>query len=140
MKRKILVTILSMLLLVLILPCCARVSAKGKNKDNSEKVNDTEEEEAVTESEAAEESVPPAGLLGQEGLEAMVELYDTGRTMHRCGRLSAASCLAGAVIGAALAVAPCWSGNWAAVSAARVLLYMLAWLIPGFACRALLKK
>ena len=89
---------------------------------------------------AADESVPPAGLLGQEGLEAMVELYETGRTMHRCGRLSAASCLAGAVIGAALAVAPCWSGNWAAVSAARVLLYMLAWLIPGFACRALLKK
>ena len=89
---------------------------------------------------AADESVPPAGLLGQEGLEAMVELYETGRTMHRCGRLSAASCLAGAVIGAALAVAPCWSGNWGAVSAARVLLYMLAWLLPGFACRALLKK
>jgi hypothetical protein len=89
---------------------------------------------------AADESVPPAGLLGQEGLEAMVELYETGRTMHRCGRLSAAACLAGAVIGAALTVAPCWSGNWAAVSAARVLLYMLAWLLPGFACRALLKK
>ncbi len=89
---------------------------------------------------AADESVPPAGLLGQEGLEAMVELYETGRTMHRCGRLSAAACLAGAVIGAALTVAPCWTGDWAAVSAARVLLYMLAWLLPGFACRALLKK
>ena len=89
---------------------------------------------------AADESAPPAGLLGQEGLEAMVELYETGRTMHRCGRLSAAACLAGAVIGAALTVAPCWSGDWAAVSAARVLLYMLAWLLPGFACRALLKK
>ena len=88
----------------------------------------------------ADESIPPAGLLGQEGLEAFVELYETGRLLHRCGRLCAAACLAGAVIGAVLTVVPCWNGNWAAVSASRVLLYMLLWLIPGFVCRALLKK
>ena len=88
----------------------------------------------------ADEGAPPAGLLGQEGLEPMVELYETGRMMHRCGRLSAAACLAGAVIGAALTVVPCWRGDWAAVSSARVLLYMLAWLLPGFVCRTLLKK
>ena len=43
-------------------------------------------------------------------------------------------------LGALLALVPCWTGNWAAVSAARVLVYMLLCLVPALVCRLLLRK
>lgn len=83
---------------------------------------------------------PPAGILGQEGLEPMVDLYESGTSLYQYGKLCAWSCLGSAILGAVLALAPCWTGNWPAVSAARILLYMLLWLLPGVVSNALLKK
>ena len=83
---------------------------------------------------------PPAGLLGQEGLEPLVELYECGTSLYLYGRVAAWASLGSAILGAVLCLAPCWTGNWAAVSAARMLLYMLLWLLPGVVSSFLLKK
>ncbi len=83
---------------------------------------------------------PVAGILGQQGLEPLVELFESGTNLYRIGRVCAWACLGSVILGAILALVPCWTGHWAAVSAARVLLYMLLWLLPGAAGTLLLKK
>lgn len=87
-----------------------------------------------------DDSSPPAGITGQDGLEPLVDLYESGSALYRFGRICAWACPAGAILGAVLAAVPCWTGNWAAVSAARILIYMLLWLIPGLVCRIIMKK
>ena len=83
---------------------------------------------------------PPAGIMGQEGLEPLVDLYESGSALYRFGRICTWACLGSAALGAILVLAPCWTGNWASVSAARMLLYMLLWLLPGVACAVLTEK
>ena len=87
-----------------------------------------------------DDTAPPAGITGQDGLEPLVDLYESGIALYRFGRICAWACPACAILGAVLAAVPCWTGSWAAVSAARILIYMLLWLIPGFICRIILKK
>ena len=83
---------------------------------------------------------PAAGLLGGEDLETMVDLCEWGGSLYRIGRICAWACLGSAILGIALMIAPCWTGNWAAASAARALLYMLAWTLPGIAGAVMLGK
>ena len=83
---------------------------------------------------------PPAGILGQEGLEPLVDLYESGTSLFQYGRLCAWACLGSAILGAILVLAPCWTGHWALVSAARILVYMLLWLLPGVVSALALKK
>ena len=89
---------------------------------------------------SAEESSPVAGVVGFQGLEGLVDLYESGRSLFRMGRLCAWICLASAVLGVALAVVPCWLGSWSAVSAGKILIYMLLWVIPGIVGAAALRK
>ena len=81
-----------------------------------------------------------AGVIGYEGLEALVDLCESGVSLFRMGRLCAWACLLGAILGAALMIGPCWLGKWETVSAAKVLLYMLLWAIPGPAAALTLRK
>ena len=87
-----------------------------------------------------DDAAPPAGIMGQEGLEPLVDLYESGTKLYRFGRICSWACPVSAVLGIILAAVPCWNGDWAAVSAARILLFMLLWLIPGIVCRSLMKK
>ena len=74
---------------------------------------------------------PAAGILGGDDLETVVDMCTWGVSLHRIGRICAWACLVGAILGAAFMTVPCWTGNWAAASAAKALLYMLAWTLPG---------
>ena len=89
---------------------------------------------------AGEDSGPVAGVIGYEGMEALVDLCESGFNLYRMGRLCAWTCLIGAILGAALMIGPCWLAKWEAVSAAKVLLYMVLWLIPGAAAAMMLRK
>ena len=83
---------------------------------------------------------PVAGILGQEGLEPLTDLYESGTALYQIGRVCAWACLACAILGAVLAVVPGWSGDWAALSAARMLIFHALWLLPGIVGAILLKK
>ena len=89
---------------------------------------------------SGEEGSPVAGVVGFQGLEGLVDLYESGRGLYRMGRLCAWVCLGSAILGIVLCIAPCWLGNWAAVSAGRILIYMLLWLLPGAAGAVTLRK
>ena len=87
-----------------------------------------------------EEGGPAAGITGREGLDALVELSESGRSLYRIGTVCAWACLVCTVLGAALIAAPCWLGRWELVSAGRVLLYMLLWVLPPLAGSLLLRR
>ena len=89
---------------------------------------------------AAEENGPVAGVIGFQGLEGLVDLCESGRSLYAVGRICAWACLGAAILGVALTAAPCWLGKWAAVSAGKVLIYMLLWVLPGIAGTALMRK
>ena len=81
-----------------------------------------------------------AGITGQPGLEALTDLYESGMSLYLMGQVCAWVCVIGAVLGAVLLIAPCWLGNWGFASAARVLLYMLLWVLPSVVGAAFLRK
>ena len=87
-----------------------------------------------------EHKSPAAGVLGGDDLESLVDLCEWGTSLYRIGRICAWACLGSAVLGAALMIGPCWLGNWAAASAAKVLLYMLLWVLPGIIGSAMLGR
>ena len=80
-----------------------------------------------------DQQTPAAGVLEGDDLEVVMDLCEWGGSLYCIGRICAWACLTGAVVGAVLMIAPCWTGNWAAASAAKTLLYMLAWTLPGIA-------
>lgn len=81
-----------------------------------------------------------AAVMGREGLEQLTDVWESGRTLYVLGSVCAWASLAGAVLGLVLAVAPCWLGNWGLVSAGRVLVYMLLWVLPALVGSLLLRK
>jgi len=81
-----------------------------------------------------------AGFMGREGLDSLVDLSESGNSLYQMGRITAWACLVSVVLGAVLMLLPCWRGSWSAVSAGRVLVYMLVWLLPGVAGALLLRK
>jgi len=83
---------------------------------------------------------PAAGVVGGDSLETLVDLCEWGTGLYRIGRLCAWACLGSVILGAVLVIAPCWLGNWAAVSAAKILLYMLLWALPGIVGAAMLGR
>ena len=89
---------------------------------------------------AEEDESPAAGVIGCEGLEAMVDLCESGVRLYRFGSVCAWACLVSVILGAALMLPMCWLGKWAAVSAAKVLLYMLLWVLPGVISMLMLRK
>jgi hypothetical protein len=86
------------------------------------------------------EEGPVAGVIGFEGLEALVDLCESGVALYRFGRLCAWACLVSVLLGAALMLPACWLGNWGSVSAAKALLYMLLWVLPGAVSALMLRK
>ncbi len=73
---------------------------------------------------------PVAAVLAMGGLGRLVELSARGKYLYYSALTGAGLTVGGTLLGLALAFLLCWGGAWAAVSAARLLLYMLLWLLP----------
>lgn len=73
----------------------------------------------------------PAAIVSSGGLDVVTDLFDTSRYLSRCGRILRILCLVSTALGLLLGFIFCLRGAWDVVSATRLLLYLLFWLLPG---------
>lgn len=78
-------------------------------------------------------TVVPAAIVSAGGLEVIADIFNTSHYLSRCGRILRLLCLISAAVGLALGSFFCLRGAWTVISATRLLLYMLFWLLPGLA-------
>ena len=78
-------------------------------------------------------NVIPAAIVSAGGLDVIADIFDTSHYLSRCGRILRLLCLFSTALGLGLGFLFCLRGAWAVVSATRLLLYMLFWLLPGLA-------
>lgn len=88
---------------------------------------------------AAGES-PIAGIMAQDGLDALVDFNECGKQLYGFGLICSWAALVSAALGMAILLVPGWLGNWATASAANVLMYMVLWLMPPIVMSFLIKK
>jgi hypothetical protein len=83
------------------------------------------------------ETTAVVGVLPEDSVEPFVELTESCRRLSLWGRVCAWCCVLCMLIGAALFLAACAKGGWAAAASWKVTLYMLAWLLPTLLLRLL---
>ena len=89
------------------------------------------EERQVLRDYQTEQERTPAAIVSAGGLDGLVDLFDSGRYLSLCGRIVRIIAVASTALGLLLGFVFCLRGAWTVVSATRVLLYMLFWLLPG---------
>ncbi len=94
-----------------------------------------EERQSLRENPMEQEGVP-AAIVSAGGLDALTDVFDSARYLTRCGRIVRILCIVSTVLGLLLGFVFCLRGAWGVVSATRLLLYMLFWLLPGLAMSA----
>ena len=73
----------------------------------------------------------PAAIVSAGGLDGLVDVFDSSRYLSLCGRIVRVTAIVSTALGLLLGFVFCLRGAWSVVSATRVLLYMLFWLLPG---------
>lgn len=72
----------------------------------------------------------PAALMSKDGLDALITLADYSRLMYKSVRICVLLSIMSTVLGIVLAFSYFCSASFAAVTAAKVMVYMLLWLLP----------
>ena len=77
-----------------------------------------------------------AAVVSSCGLDTMSTLFEAAHVLFRCGRILRLLCLLSSLLGVGLGFVFCLKGMWQLLSTARLLLYMLFWLLPALAMNA----
>ncbi len=72
----------------------------------------------------------PAALISKDGLGPLINLADHSRLLYRTVQLCVMLSIMSVILGMVLAFSYFCSASFAAVSAGRVMVYMLLWLLP----------
>ena len=83
---------------------------------------------------------PVSGVMAQDGLDTLVDYAECGTMLYFYGRVCAWTNIACALVGILPTIVPIWQGSWDIITAGRILLYMILWLIVPIALRELLRK
>ncbi len=91
------------------------------------------EESAPLLPEGSEDGTEVSAIIGAGGLDRLVDLFESSRCLRRYGLILRALSLTAVGLGLLLGLWCCIRGDWAAVSAARLLLYQVFWLLLSLA-------
>lgn len=86
--------------------------------------------------EIPEITAPPAAFVKNGGLDSLTDLSGICRYLSVCGNLLRILCCVSSALGLLLGFVFCIKAAWGVLSATRLLLYLLFWLLPGLAMSA----
>lgn len=83
---------------------------------------------------------PISGILARAGLDTLVDFAENSSRFFQIGMINTLLTLASVVLGVLACLVPGWKGNWEFLSAGRVFLYDLLWLLPSLGSLVLFRK
>jgi len=83
---------------------------------------------------------PVSGIMARDGLDTLVDFAENSSRYFQIGLVNTLLTLASVVVGVLISLIPGWKGNWEYLSAGRVFLYNLLWLLPPLGSLVLFRK